>query len=182
MIHRSFLIKIFRDPRYSYTRVTCVSAALTIVREYERIKDGDVAAIWVVPAFTISAAIVIMLDLLHTPIPDETTLSRRRMIQGVTASLERDRANIMAMRGVKLLRALMNREIEIREAQPDTAQSTNGHMDYEDMFGPPPPLGSLLKGQDGVPLDYGGFEALFEGCVPYFSSGDLDLSCLENWS
>ncbi|KKF92296.1 hypothetical protein CFO_g5340 [Ceratocystis platani] len=64
MIHRSFLIKSFQDPQtYDFTRRTCVSAALTILNEFHRVKNNDVVRLWIIPTFTVSAAIVIGLDI-----------------------------------------------------------------------------------------------------------------------
>ena len=174
------MVKSFRESRYTYTRVTCVSAALTILREYERIKHSDVASIWVVPAFTISAAIIIMLDLLHRPVPDETTASRKEIIQNVIAGLELDTSNVMAMRGAKLLRALLKRESDMRQAQT-VPESESSHSLEHEMFGPPPQLASNIGGEGSLFMDYGGFESWFEGSVPYFSSAELDLPYFENF-
>ncbi|KAL5601113.1 hypothetical protein BROUX41_005927 [Berkeleyomyces rouxiae] len=64
MIHRSFLIKSFQDPQtYELTRRTCVSSALTILNEFRRVKNKDVVRLWIIPTFTVSAAIVIGLDI-----------------------------------------------------------------------------------------------------------------------
>lgn len=183
MIHRSFMIKSFRESRYTYTRVTCVSAALTILREYDRIKHSNVASVWVVPAFTISAAIIIMLDLLHKSVTDETTLARRGMVQSVVTNLEQDKHNVMAMRGSKLLRALLNREIEMREAQVSPQDDFHCSFDNE-IFGPPPQFAPNIPGdgEDGsLPFQYGAFESWFEGSVPYFSSTSMDLPYFEGF-
>lgn len=174
------MVKSFRESRYAYTRVTCVSAALTILREYERIKDSNVAAIWVVPAFTIGASIIIMLDLLHTPFLNTAISGRREMIQEVVESLENDRHNVMAMRGVKLLRALLSKERDMREAQSAPGQTSNSNFGQEDLFGPPLP-GPNRQVEHGSVMDYVGFEAWFEESVPYFSSNDLDLPSFETW-
>ncbi|KAJ9646183.1 hypothetical protein H2204_000846 [Knufia peltigerae] len=183
MIHRSFMIKSFRESRYTYTRVTCVSAALTILREYDRIKHSNVASVWVVPAFTISAAIIIMLDLLHKSVTDETTLARRGMVQSVVTNLEQDKHNVMSMRGSKLLRALLNREIEMREAQVSPQDDFHCSFDNE-IFGPPPQFAPNIPGdgEDGsLPFQYGAFESWFEGSVPYFSSTSMDLPYFEGF-
>ena len=122
MIHRPFLMKSFKDPLYTYTRVTCLSAALTILKEYERIKDTDVSSIWVVPAFTISGAIVVMLDLLHKTDLDIADLSRKDLVLSALAGLEQDHGNYMAERGVRLLRALLRKEEVFRASQQTTLQ------------------------------------------------------------
>ena len=157
-----------------YTRVTCVSAALTILREYERIKDSNVAAIWVVPAFTISAAIIILLDLLHKPAPDETTTRRRDMIHSVISGLETETSNVMARRGVKLLKVLLKREREMREVQLSPVHNPDCNFEQEEIFGQSALFQSDVEGEAVPSIEYGALESWFGGSVPYFSSGDVD--------
>ena len=99
-------------------------AALTILKEYERVKGTDVAALWVVPAFTISAAIIVMLDLLHKLETETCDHDRRALVLEAVSGLERDQNNFMATRGVKLLQTLLRREHELRVAQRQAAQTT----------------------------------------------------------
>ncbi|KAJ9142975.1 Fungal transcriptional regulatory protein, N-terminal [Pleurostoma richardsiae] len=91
MIHRAFLLRSFRSPMYAYTRTTCLSASLTILREYERIGSSAVADIWVVPAFTISAAIIVALDLLYRA---EATAESRRNRELVQAARKRNKNGV----------------------------------------------------------------------------------------
>ncbi|KAH7028931.1 uncharacterized protein B0I36DRAFT_384554 [Microdochium trichocladiopsis] len=70
MIHRSHLVKSFQEdpsssaPTYSLTRQTCVRAATTILREFLRVRNTNFVKLWVIPTFTVSAAVVIYLELL----------------------------------------------------------------------------------------------------------------------
>ncbi|KAH9214757.1 hypothetical protein DL95DRAFT_461823 [Leptodontidium sp. 2 PMI_412] len=124
MIHRSFLIRSFRSPLYAYTKMTCISAATTILREHSRVKEMDVAAIWIVPAFTIAARIIMMLDLLHKPKSDSDIPNCRQVVQTAIEGLPMDTNNRMDARGAMILVALLKEEAEGRD------QHTSGHGDF----------------------------------------------------
>jgi hypothetical protein len=73
MIHRPFLIKSLQDPGlYELTRITCLRAANTILDEFQRIKCSHIVKLWINPTFTVSAAIVLYLDLLYKTKRGET--------------------------------------------------------------------------------------------------------------
>jgi hypothetical protein len=93
------------------------------LKEYERVKATDIAALWVVPAFTISASIIVMLDLLHKIEMETCDHDRRMLVLGAVSGLEEDQNNFMATRGVKVLRTLLKRERELRATQSKSAQA-----------------------------------------------------------
>lgn len=64
MIHRPFLFRAFQSPTtpYSYTRRTCVAAAMTILREHEAITATDDLSIWTHSAFCITAAVILSFE------------------------------------------------------------------------------------------------------------------------
>ncbi|KAI1486023.1 hypothetical protein F5X96DRAFT_657110 [Biscogniauxia mediterranea] len=113
MIHRAFLVQSFRSPVYAYTRTTCLSASLTILQEYLRIKSSA-ANVWVVPAFTISAAIIVALDLLFTAEPTSQTEKNRRLVSQTISGLSSTKQHKMAVRGASILTALLEEEQERR--------------------------------------------------------------------
>ena len=176
-IHKPFLVKSFKSPTYAYTRVTCLSAALTILKEYDRIKSSDVATIWVVPAFTFSGAIVVMLDLLHKVEVETADESRRDLVIAAVLGLEADVSNVMAARGAKLLRALLNREQKLRSPQQQASQAqlnadTGQRTALQQQF--PGLIGSE------VPPDE--MESWFAGNSPYYHGAALDLSVMDDLS
>ncbi len=176
MIHRSFLIRSFRSPLYAYTRMTCISAAATILREYARVKEMDVAAIWIVPAFTIAAAMILMLDLLHKLISDPDIDTYRKMVEIAVEGLSLDIENRMAVRGAKILQALLNEEAERhvppsrqydsdRKATAD-ASSTDSEITEDENLSP----------DSQMAVNYNELEAWFDECVP--CSGNTDAGMI----
>ena len=67
MIHRSFLLKSLQSPLYLFTRNTCVSAAMTILREHGELSASGSGcfSIWVHSAFCVTATVVLCLNILH---------------------------------------------------------------------------------------------------------------------
>ena len=68
--------------------------------------------IWIVPAFTITAALIVVLDLLHKVEVDSNTLVHQSLVKDVVAALADDQENRMAVRGARILRALLKKECE----------------------------------------------------------------------
>ncbi|KAI1370208.1 hypothetical protein F4677DRAFT_458029 [Hypoxylon crocopeplum] len=123
MIHRKFLIKSFQSPLYAYTRTTCLSASITILREFERVQGTPVENIWIVPAFTISAAIIVALDLLYTVKRTPETDRNRDLLRVAMNGLSRTKQNKMAIRGASILTALLEEEQERRQLGIKAAES-----------------------------------------------------------
>jgi hypothetical protein len=122
MIHRPFLFLSFQSPLYIHTRQTCISAAITILREHEKITNTDSISIWTHSAFCVTAAIVICLELLyrHTnTYGDARTSHYRELISGARERLARRRGDVMADRGVKLIDTMLHEE--------DNASRLPGH-------------------------------------------------------
>lgn len=171
MIHRPFLVKSFRDPLYAYTRITCLSAALTILKEYERIASTDVASIWVVPAFTISAAIIVVLDLLHKVNLEDADHERRRLVQAAVEFLDRDHNNFMAIRGVKLVRMLLERELELRKRSSPSSRALSEVHNATDVVSDPNVIGTGQNEPAAAEM-----EAWFTDSIPYFAGTGYDAS------
>ncbi|KAJ5952339.1 uncharacterized protein N7479_010752 [Penicillium vulpinum] len=107
MIHRPFLFRSFHDPTYTYSRRTCVAAAMTILREHEVIvREGDIS-IWTHTAFAITAAVIMCFEVNATAENQVTTAQSHR--DAIVAARTRlaDRTNdVLAQRGVALIDAI----------------------------------------------------------------------------
>ncbi|KAH6620067.1 hypothetical protein C7974DRAFT_225652 [Boeremia exigua] len=64
MIHQSFLNKSYKDPRYTYSRWACSTAAKHVLSLYQK-REPDEPQFWVEQAFAITAGICLVLDLFH---------------------------------------------------------------------------------------------------------------------
>ncbi|GME38743.1 hypothetical protein GTA08_BOTSDO10511 [Neofusicoccum parvum] len=65
MIHRPFLFQSFQSRSFTHTRSTCVAAAITILREHDKIVLEDDVSIWTHSAFCVTAIIVLCLEMLY---------------------------------------------------------------------------------------------------------------------
>lgn len=65
MIHRPFLFQSFQSRSFTHTRTTCVAAAITILREHDKIVLEDDVSIWTHSAFCVTAIIVLCLEMLY---------------------------------------------------------------------------------------------------------------------
>ncbi|KAF4125820.1 hypothetical protein GMORB2_1066 [Geosmithia morbida] len=115
MIHRSFLSESFTNPAFAFTRRTCLAAAKTIIKEYKCVVDeggdgdGDAGpVIWVHQAFSVAAAIILVLDMFHRdPDSDVEVPEHRRLVEDVIRILRTCRNSSVAVRGVRLLCRLL---------------------------------------------------------------------------
>lgn len=112
MIHRSFLVKSFQSPAYLFTRNTCVSAAVTILREHEQIYEHQESCpiLWLHSAFCVTAIVVICLNMLYCR--DHMSMDRQlhfeTMIRKARSRLSLNLTDTMARRGVFLVDALLH--------------------------------------------------------------------------
>lgn len=58
MIHRPFIFRSFLSDLYARTRETCVSAAMTILREHENIALSGELCLWTHTAFCVTATVI----------------------------------------------------------------------------------------------------------------------------
>lgn len=110
MIHRSFLMRSFETPLLMYTRTTCVSAAITILRELEVMDEREHIPLWTHAAYSINAAIILCLQIQHSPRHDENRERYRRMILTAQARLQRMKSDEMSIRGSRIIHSLLARE------------------------------------------------------------------------
>lgn len=115
MIHRSFLLKSFQSPAYLFTKTTCISAAMTILREHEQIASAgsDCPPIWVHSAFCVTAIVVICLNILycHASMAQDTKEHYQTLIMKARTRLSRYSNNTMARRGVFLVDAMLDEDL-----------------------------------------------------------------------
>jgi hypothetical protein len=125
MIHRPFLLKSFQSPLHLFTRRTCVSAAMTILREHE-LADQDEACmpLWVHSAFAVTAVVVLCLNMTYADgnvVQSSYNLeSQRQLIQKARDRLTKQKADSLARRGVYLIDVLLN-ESHITSGTPQAS-------------------------------------------------------------
>lgn len=128
MIHRSFLLKSFQSPAYLFTRQTCVSAAMTILREHEElaVAGQECPPIWVHSAFCVTAVVVICLELLycHASMAQQRKDQYVHLIRGARARLIASKYDTMARRGVYLVDAMLNDELYATATQDSSEDAT----------------------------------------------------------
>lgn len=107
MIHRSFLSESFTNPAFSFTRRTCLAASKTIIKEWKLSMEDDGPSLWIHQAFSVAAAIILILDVLHRS-PTESECGEHKELAEDTVELLQQRQNSMiATRGSELLSALL---------------------------------------------------------------------------
>jgi hypothetical protein len=107
MIHRTFLSESFTNPAFAFTRRTCLAASKTIIKEYKCVVGEDGPVIWVHQAFSVAASIILILDVLHRT-PDEREYREHKgLVEDTVEILRRFKNSMIAIRGVRLLMALL---------------------------------------------------------------------------
>ncbi|KAJ5423855.1 Monooxygenase FAD-binding [Penicillium cf. griseofulvum] len=126
MIHRPFLFRSFSDPTYTYSRRTCVAAAMTILREHEVIvREGDIS-IWTHTAFAITAAVIMCFEVKATA-ENQANIAQSHK-DAIVAARTRlaDRTNdVLAQRGVALIDAIFT-----ADTASGSAGLGNGMIDF----------------------------------------------------
>ncbi|KIH88706.1 c6 zinc finger domain containing protein [Sporothrix brasiliensis 5110] len=122
MIHRSFLSESFTNPAFAFTRHTCIAASKTIIKEYKAVVREEGPVLWVHQAFSVAASIILTLDVLHRGPGDDASVVREhaehaRLVEDVVDLLRQFPQSMIAVRGMRLLRALLD-EVGRRDAAP----------------------------------------------------------------
>jgi hypothetical protein len=121
MIHRTFLMRSFESPLLLFTRTTCVSAAITILRELEVMDGRWYIPIWSHAAYSINAAIILCLHIRHSPRSDAKCARYRDMVLAAETRLQCMKSDEMSMRGSRIIHSLLARE---------QARSYRDHRDH----------------------------------------------------
>ncbi|OAA61959.1 Oxoglutarate/iron-dependent oxygenase [Niveomyces insectorum RCEF 264] len=125
MIHRACLSASFTNPAFALTRHTCLAASKTIIKEYRAVVREDGPVLWVHQAFSVAAAIILLLDVLHRGPGEREHAEHKRLAEAVVAILQQFPDSMIAVRGVKLLRALLDEVAERAAAAAATAASAD---------------------------------------------------------
>ena len=109
MIHRSCLSESFTNPAFAFTRQTCIAASKTIIKEYRAVVCEEGPVLWVHQAFSVAASIILILDVLHRrPGEERQHAEHERLVEEVVAILRQFPHSMIAVRGIRLLRALLD--------------------------------------------------------------------------
>lgn len=142
MIHRPFLFQSFQSRSFTHTRSTCVAAAITILREHDKIVLEDDVSIWTHSAFCVTAIIVLCLEMLYCrhaahetdepQIPTDASDHRtgsdtgakerlyEELVRSARERLAARQDDVLAKRGVRLADLILS-EAETRQAVDVTA-------------------------------------------------------------
>ncbi|GAA5936355.1 hypothetical protein JCM3775_006477, partial [Rhodotorula graminis] len=113
MCHRVFLGRSFRDSRYAFSRKAAIEAARSIIQELVKGSKLPFQHLWTVPYHSISAAVVVILDIFQSSSADPDLVHKRREVQSVLDELRvlSDEGNSqIASRGIQLLTTLLAEE------------------------------------------------------------------------
>ncbi|KAK4700966.1 hypothetical protein P7C70_g5272, partial [Phenoliferia sp. Uapishka_3] len=129
-LHRPFLHRAFRDPRFESSRRRAITASRNILREAARCSD---IRLWTVPYHISAAACVALLEIFqrNSMHPTDTTSSDLMLAEvlGALATLERmQKTSSIARRGVALIQNLVAEEKRLREERERTGKGkANGN-------------------------------------------------------
>ena len=128
MIHRSFLSESFTNPALSFTRNTCIAASKTIIKEFLVVTCEDGPVLWVHQAFSVAASIILILDILHREKPDsQQTSEHSSMVRQVIGIFRRFPNSMIAVRGTKLLCAMLDHMTQHLQEAKEFQQSKKKH-------------------------------------------------------
>jgi hypothetical protein len=115
MIHRPFLLRSFETPMFLFTRNTCVSAAMTILREHQSITDSSPSCvpIWCHSAFCVTAVVVLCLNMLHGGLSRQSCEHQTSLVAQARVRLSAHTNDTMAKRGVHLIDAMLEGNSEM---------------------------------------------------------------------
>lgn len=156
MVHRPFLFRSFQEsqageppksapgvlplalppaPSYVHTRRTCVSAAVTILREHRNISEAGNISLWTHTAFCITAALLLSFEVLcsgSTTSDDaaaaaavlEKNATYRSAVKYAHTYLSSRVHDVLAQRGVLLIESLFPGGLNSEAATPSTTTAT----------------------------------------------------------
>ncbi|CAK7200412.1 hypothetical protein SEUCBS139899_003107 [Sporothrix eucalyptigena] len=124
MIHRSCLSESFTNPAFAFTRHTCIAASKTIIKEYKAVVREEGPVLWVHQAFSVAASIILILDVLHRrPGEERQQAEHERLVEDVVGILRQFPHSMIAVRGIKLLRALLDEVSERTSTATDMTET-----------------------------------------------------------
>ncbi|KAI9742917.1 MAG: hypothetical protein M1818_003646 [Claussenomyces sp. TS43310] len=115
MIHRRFLGISLTDPRFAFTRRTCLAAAKTILGELRQEQADEAPILWTMQAFSVAAAIILSLDNFNRPQRSPEYAEHKQLIMQTMNILSTSASfSSIASRGVRLLGELLAEEQNAR--------------------------------------------------------------------
>jgi hypothetical protein len=109
MIHRPFIFRSFQSARFAYTRRTCISAAMTILRELKGLTDNGDVFLWTHSAFCVTAALILSFEIAHYRVEQEESCSvYSNAVEEALQFLASREQDVMAQRGVFLIKAILS--------------------------------------------------------------------------
>jgi len=118
MIHRTFLIDSFSNPTFAFTRRTCLAASKTIIKEYKYVVEEDGPILWIHQAFSVAASIILLLDVLHRDPSEPECSEHKQLAENVVRILKTCHNSMIAIRGIKLLNALLGEVSKSLRGEP----------------------------------------------------------------
>ncbi|KAF3388653.1 hypothetical protein F1880_003403 [Penicillium rolfsii] len=108
MIHRAFIRQSFTNVTYKATRITCLAASKTILKEAKRTQGLEGPLIWIDKAFCVAAGIILCLDIFHRSESDFEFQTHRSLVISCISLLQKFDNSVVAVRGAVLLSALID--------------------------------------------------------------------------
>ncbi|KAL1904065.1 hypothetical protein Sste5344_010238 [Sporothrix stenoceras] len=150
MVHRPFLFRSFQSPPkgttsasqpppYIHTRRTCVSAAMTILREHRNITEAGDMSLWTHTAFCITAALLLSFEVLCSKDIDADDAAReqqatyRSAIQYAREYLSGRLHDVLAQRGVLLIDSLFPGGPSSEAVTPSAKENGGSNIRFDDV-------------------------------------------------
>ncbi|KAF2805610.1 uncharacterized protein BDZ99DRAFT_540148 [Mytilinidion resinicola] len=164
MIHRAFLGLSFTNPAFSITRRTCIAAAKTILKEHTQAVEEDGPVLWIYPAFSVAACIILCLDVFHRTPEEPETSEHKLLVEESIEMLKQYNQSAIAARGVKLLSELLEAidrsraNSQKRRAGSPSHDESNGSAEKRRRFLDMPKFVKSFWGRDSQPSASGNEE------------------------
>ncbi|KAG4425083.1 hypothetical protein IFR04_001853 [Cadophora malorum] len=149
MIHQRFFLKSLKDRWYTYTRITCIESARTILEEYYASFKDESSDMWTILAHVTTASIILLLDYL---LSEDSVPSNYQLVCDCLSLMERsEKHSTIHAKGTRLIRilsshaqqksppdlsqiALMLRDGEASNEQAELQSMGNGHNAGAEMW------------------------------------------------
>ncbi|KAK4704734.1 hypothetical protein P7C70_g1473, partial [Phenoliferia sp. Uapishka_3] len=128
IIHRAFLGKSFRDPRYAYSRKAAIEAARVIIQRF-LMGSHLPQHVWTAIYHAISASTILILDVFQSSTSDlsDDIINKRLEVTSALDELERlSPSSPIAARGAQLLGTLLAEEQKHRRPGGTDGHESNG--------------------------------------------------------
>ncbi|KAJ6779818.1 hypothetical protein PWT90_01510 [Aphanocladium album] len=131
MLHRPLLLQVFRTSAFPDVKQTCLSAALTILREHAHAASAahETLSIWTQSAFCTAATVVLGLELLYGEAgADSRHEDYLDLLKDTSERLKKRRCDTMATKCAKLIWALIAAHDELAVSEQLTSANERARM------------------------------------------------------